>query len=59
MIDPSREERAQAARSKLLARFEALSDHDKGGYVLHQPLRLHHLKVPFEAKPARTSAMYG
>ena len=59
VIDPSREERAQAARGKLLARFEALSDHDKGGYVLHQPLRLHHLKVPFAAKPARTSAMYG
>lgn len=59
VIDPAREERAQAARGKLLARFEALSDHDKGGYVLHQPLRLHHLKVPFAAKPAGTSAMYG
>lgn len=59
VIDPSREERAQAARGKLLARFEALSDHDKGGYVLHQPLRLHHLKVPFTAKPAGTSAMFG
>lgn len=59
VFDPSREERAQAARGKLLARFEALSDHDKGGYVLHQPLRLHHLKVPFAAKPAGTSAMYG
>jgi len=59
VIDPSREERAQAARDKLLARFEALSDHDKGGYVLHQPLRLHHLKVPFAAKPAGTSAMFG
>ena len=59
VIDPSREERAQAARSKLLARFEALSDHDKGGYVLHQPLRMHHLKVPFAAKPASTSAMFG
>lgn len=58
-IDPSREERAQAARAKLVARFEALSDHDKGGYVLHQPLRLHHLKVPFTAKPAGTSAMFG
>lgn len=59
VIDPSREERAQAARGKLLARFEALSDHDKGGYVLHQPLRLHHLKVPFAAKPANASAMFG
>ena len=59
VIDPSREERAQAARGKLLARFEALSDHDKGGYVLHQPLRLHHLKVPFGPKPAGSSAMYG
>ncbi|MFC5423421.1 class I SAM-dependent methyltransferase [Bosea eneae] len=59
VIDPAREKRAQAARGKLLARFEALSDHDKGGYVLHQPLRLHHLKVPFAAKPASTSAMFG
>jgi ubiquinone/menaquinone biosynthesis C-methylase UbiE len=59
MIDPSREVRAQAARGKLLARFEALSDHDKGGYVLRQPLRLHHLKVPFGPKPAGSSAMYG
>lgn len=58
-IDPSREERAQAARGKLIARFEALSEHEKGGYVLHQPLRLHHLKVPFTAKPAGTSAMFG
>ncbi|CAD5299396.1 conserved hypothetical protein [Bosea sp. 62] len=58
-VDPSREERAQAARAKLVARFEALSDHDKGGYLLHQPLRLHHLKVPFTAKPAGTSAMFG
>lgn len=58
-IDPSREERAQAARAKLVARFEALSDHDKGGYVLHQPLRLHHLKVPFAAKPAGNSEMFG
>lgn len=58
-IDPSREERAQAARAKLVARFEALSDHDKGGYVLHQPLRLHHLKVPFAARPSGNSEMFG
>jgi len=59
VADPSREERAQAARGKLLARFEALSDHDKGGYVLHQPLRLHHLKVPFTPRPSGNSAMFG
>jgi len=58
-IDPSREERAQAAQGKLIARFEALSEHEKGGYVLHQPLRLHHLKAPFAAKPAGASAMFG
>lgn len=58
-IDPSREQRAQAAQGKLIARFEALSEHEKGGYVLHQPLRLHHLKAPFAAKPAGTSAMFG
>jgi ubiquinone/menaquinone biosynthesis C-methylase UbiE len=58
-IDPSREERAQAAQGKLIARFEALSEHEKGGYVLHQPLRLHHLKAPFAAKPAGISAMFG
>ncbi|MGE7473485.1 class I SAM-dependent methyltransferase [Bosea sp. NPDC003192] len=58
-IDPSREQRALAAQGKLIARFEALSEHEKGGYVLHQPLRLHHLKVPFTAKPAGTSAMFG
>lgn len=58
-IDPSREARAQAAQDKLIARFEALSEHENGGYVLHQPLRLHHLKAPFAAKPAGTSAMFG
>lgn len=58
-IDPSREERAQAAQGKLIARFEALSEHEKDGYVLHQPLRLHHLKAPFAAKPAGISDMFG
>lgn len=58
-IDPSRAERAQAAQGKLIDRFEALSEHENGGYVLHQPLRLHHLKAPFAAKPAGTSAMFG
>ncbi|HEV7326034.1 MAG TPA: class I SAM-dependent methyltransferase [Bosea sp. (in: a-proteobacteria)] len=57
-IDPSREARAQAARGKLLDRFEALSEHEKGGYVLHQPLRLHHLKVPVAAKPAGILTTY-
>lgn len=58
-IDPSREARAQAARGKLIARFEALSDHEKGGYVLHQPLRLHHLKVPIGPKPSVNPVMFG
>jgi ubiquinone/menaquinone biosynthesis C-methylase UbiE len=57
--DPSREERAQAARGKLLARFEALSEHEKGGYLLHQPIRLHHLKVPVGSKPVGISNMFG
>jgi ubiquinone/menaquinone biosynthesis C-methylase UbiE len=57
--DPSREERAEAARGKLLARFEALSEHEKGGYLLHQPIRLHHLKVPVRAKPVGTTAIFG
>lgn len=57
--DPSREERAQAARGKLLARFEALSQHEKGGYLLHQPIRLHHLKVPVGSKPSVNPAMFG
>jgi ubiquinone/menaquinone biosynthesis C-methylase UbiE len=57
--DPSREERAEAARGRLLARFEALSEHEKGGYLFHQPIRLHHLKVPLGAKPAGASAMFG
>lgn len=57
--DPSREERAEAARGKLLARFEALSEHEKGGYLFHQPIRLHHLKVPVVSKPMGTSSMFG
>jgi ubiquinone/menaquinone biosynthesis C-methylase UbiE len=57
--DPAREERAEAARGKLLARFEALSEHEDGGYVLHQPIRLHHLKVPVGSKPSVNPAMFG
>lgn len=49
--DPTRQERALAAQGKLLARFETLSEHDAGGYLLHQPLRLHHLKVPVGPHP--------
>lgn len=57
--DPSREERAQAALGKLLARFEALSEHENGGYILHQPLRLHHLKVPVGPRPIVHPPMFG
>ena len=56
--DPARQERALAAQGRLLARFEALSEHETGGYLLHQPLRLHHLKVPVGLRPAHQLGMF-
>lgn len=57
--DPARRERALEAQEKLLARFETLSEHAAGGYLLHQPLRLHHLKVPVGPHPVVNPATFG
>lgn len=57
--DPARMEQALAARDKLLARFENLSERDERGYLLHQPIRLHHLKVPVGPRPVVNPALYG
>ncbi|HEY5796747.1 MAG TPA: class I SAM-dependent methyltransferase [Bosea sp. (in: a-proteobacteria)] len=45
-IDPSRKDKALEEREKVMRRFYILAEHVKGGYLLRQPLRLHHLKVP-------------
>lgn len=45
-VDPSRKDRALEEREKVMKRFHILAEHVKGGYLLRQPLRLHHLKVP-------------
>lgn len=57
--DPARLEQAVAARDKLQARFETLSERDGRGYLLHQPIRLHHLKVPVGPRPVVNPALYG
>jgi SAM-dependent methyltransferase len=44
--DPLRKDRALEEREKVMKRFFILAEHVKGGYLLRQPLRLHHLKVP-------------
>ena len=44
--DPSRKDRALEEREKVMKRFYILAEYVKGGYLLRQPLRLHHLKVP-------------
>lgn len=44
--DPSRKDKALEEREKVMKRFFILAEHGKGGYLLRQPLRLHHLKVP-------------
>lgn len=45
-VDPSRKDRALEEREKVMKRFYVLAEYVKGGYLLRQPLRLHHLKVP-------------
>ena len=45
-LDPSRKDRALEEREKVMKRFYVLAEYVKGGYLLRQPLRLHHLKVP-------------
>ncbi|ODT49744.1 MAG: hypothetical protein ABS59_10900 [Methylobacterium sp. SCN 67-24] len=57
--DPAREAQALAARGKLQARFETLSERDERSYLLHQPIRLHHLKVPVGPRPVVNPALFG
>ncbi len=45
-IDPSRQDKALEEREKVITRFQTLAERDPRGYVLRQPLRLQHLKVP-------------
>lgn len=45
-VDPSRKDKALEEREKVMKRFYILAEYVKGGYLLRQPLRLHHLKVP-------------
>lgn len=45
-VDPSRKDRALEEREKVMKRFYILAEYVKGGYLLRQPLRLHHLKRP-------------
>lgn len=45
-IDPARKEKALEEREKVITRFETLAVRDPRGYILRQPLRLQHLKVP-------------
>ena len=45
-VDPSRKDKALQEREKVMKRFYVLAEYVKGGYLLRQPLRLHHLKVP-------------
>jgi ubiquinone/menaquinone biosynthesis C-methylase UbiE len=57
--DPAREAQALAARDKLQARFETLSERGERGYLLHQPIRLHYLKVPVGPRPVVNPALFG
>ena len=45
-VDPSRKDKALEEREKVMKRFYILAEYVKGGYLLRQPLRLHHLKRP-------------
>lgn len=58
-IDAARRDRAREALGKMLARFETLSERDVRGYLLRQPLRLHHLKVPVGPPPVVNPLTYG
>ncbi|KPF67631.1 hypothetical protein IP69_13125 [Bosea sp. AAP35] len=45
--DPALKDRALEERGRVMKRFDILAEHVKGGgYLLRQPTRLHHLKVP-------------
>lgn len=57
--DATRKQRAGEALNKLLARFEMLSERDARGYLLRQPLRLQHLKVPVGRPPAINPLTFG
>jgi ubiquinone/menaquinone biosynthesis C-methylase UbiE len=57
--DPLRRQRAREALQKLLARFETLSERNDRGYVLRQPLRLQHLKVPVSPHPVIHPVTFG
>lgn len=45
-VDPSRRDKALVERETVMERFHSLAEPVEGGYLLRQPLRLHHLKVP-------------
>ncbi|HEV7258175.1 MAG TPA: class I SAM-dependent methyltransferase [Bosea sp. (in: a-proteobacteria)] len=45
-VDPSRKDRALEERENVMKRFDIHAEPVKDGYLLRQPLRLHHLKVP-------------
>jgi SAM-dependent methyltransferase len=57
--DPARRQRALAALERLVARFEVLADRTAEGYVLHQPMRLYHLKVPVGPRTVINPAEFG
>lgn len=44
--DPARKDKALDEREKVTTRFHTLAERAPRGYVLRQPLRLQHLKVP-------------
>lgn len=44
--DPARREKALEGREKVTTRFQTLAEREPRGYVLRQPLRLQHLKLP-------------
>ncbi|SFH95665.1 pimeloyl-CoA biosynthesis protein BioC [Bosea sp. OK403] len=58
-VDATRRGRAREALEKMLARFETLSERGAHGYLLRQPLRLHHLKVPVGPPPVVNPLTYG
>lgn len=57
--DPARNPPRKEALQRVLARFETLSERDARGYLLRQPLRLQHLKVPIKKPPPINPLMFG
>ena len=57
--DPARKARALAALKLLVTRFDVLSERAEAGHLLHQPLRLHHLKVPLGRLPVVNPGTFG